>query len=102
MARGLNRLTATALKRTKPGLYIDGGGLYLQITEAKGGGCNRSWLFRYKVDGRDRWMGGGPTHTVPLAIAREWARAQRVLRLAGDDPIANRDAERAARKAASA
>src|SRR5262245_18062016 len=102
MARTLSRLSAADLKRNKVGLIADEGGLYLQVTEAKGGGHNRSWLFRYKVAGRDRFMGGGSTHTVTLALAREWARQQRLLRFAGVDPIAARDAERAARAQESA
>jgi integrase len=96
MARALHRLSAAALRRNKVGLYADGGNLYLQVTEAEGGGdLNRSWLFRFKVGGKDRWMGGGSTHTVSLAEAREWAREQRKLRLAGIDPIAHRDKMRA-------
>jgi integrase len=103
MARGQHRLSAAALKRNKPGTFADGGGLYLQITGAKGGGVNRSWLFRYKIDkDRDRWMGLGPTHTISLAEAREAALQCRKARLAGVDPITHRDAERAAKAQASA
>ena len=92
MARALHRLSAAALRRNKVGLYADGGNLYLQVTEAEGGGFNRSWLFRFKVGGKDRWMGGGSTHTVSLAEAREWAREQRKLRLAASirSPTATR------------
>src|SRR6478672_13895136 len=96
MARALHRLSAAVLRRNKVGLYADGGNLYLQVTEAEGGGdLNRSWLFRFKVGGKDRWMGGGSTHTVSLAEAREGAREQRKLRLACIDPIAHRDKMRA-------
>jgi len=39
----LNKLTALKAEREKrPGVYSDGGGLYLQIT-ARG---SRSWIFR--------------------------------------------------------
>jgi integrase len=100
---GIYRLTAAALKRNKIGLYADGGGLYLQITEAKNGGVNRSWLFRFKVGkDRDRWMGLGPTHTISLAQAREKARQARAQRLDGVDPIEQRNATRAAEAQASA
>ena len=104
MARALHRLSAAALKRNKAGLFADGGGLYLQVTEAKGGGFNRSYLFRYDdlVTGRDRWMGGGAVHTVSLAEARDWAREQRKLRLAGIDPIAHRNEVRAGKAQAEA
>jgi integrase len=100
---GFHRLTAAALKRNKIGIYADGGGLYLQITKAKNGGVNRSWLFRYKVGkDRDRWMGLGPTHTISLAEAREAALQCRKARLAGIDPIAQRAERRAAEAQASA
>jgi integrase len=103
MARALHRLSAAVLRRNKIGTFADGGGLYLQVNEAKGGGdLNRSWLFRYKVGRRDRWMGGGSVHTITLAMAREWARQQRVLLFAGVDPITHRNAERAAKAQASA
>ena len=75
----------------------------MQITEAKSGGdFNRSWLFRYKVGGRDRWMGGGSVHTVSLGEAREWAREQRLLRQNDVDPIASRDEMRASKAQAEA
>jgi len=103
MARALHRLSAATLKRNKVGVFADGGGLVLQVTKARdGGNLNRSWLFRYKVAGKDRWMGGGSTHTVSLAEAREWAREQRKLRLAGIDPINHRNAERAEKVQAAA
>lgn len=103
MARVWDRLTHAALKRRRIGLFADGGGLYLQVTEPKDGDdLNRSWLFRYKVDGKDRWMGGGSVHTRGLAEAREWARQQRLHRLAGIDPIAHRNAEKAAKAVAEA
>jgi integrase len=100
---GMHRLTAAALKRTRPGLYADGGGLYLQVSEGEDGGLNRSWLFRFKVaKDRDRWMGLGSVHTVTLKEARERARQQRLLRLDGIDPIEHRAAARAAKAQASA
>jgi integrase len=102
--RRIHRLSASAVKRSKPGLHPDGGGLYLQVTEAKSGGLlNRSWLFRYKVGkNRDRWMGGGSVHTITLVMAREWARQARVQRCEGIDPIEQRKATRAAKAQADA
>jgi hypothetical protein len=50
----VNKLSARAVANAKtPGLYGDGGGLYLQVS-ATG---TRSWLFRYKVGGRSRCLG---------------------------------------------
>jgi len=92
-------LTVRRVERTvKPGRYGDGGGLWLQVVNPR----NRSWLFRWERDGRDHTMGLGPVHTVSLELAREKARACRLLLLDGVDPREHRDAERAARAAAKA
>jgi integrase len=101
LANGIFRLTAAALKRTKPGHYGDGLGLWLQVSAGKGGKRNRSWVFRYVVNGRTREMGLGGTHTISLAKARELARECREQRLAGIDPIEHRKARRAAQAAAA-
>jgi len=94
----INRLSAvTVSTRTKPGLYADGGGLYLQI--AKGG--SKSWIFRYMLAGRARKMGLGSINTVPLKLARERAAEQRLKLLDADDPIELRKAERMAKLATS-
>ena len=77
MGREINRLTGADLRRSKPGVYADGGGLYLQITDAQGhsSSINRSWLFRFAIAGRpERWMGLGSLNTVSLVEARERAR----------------------------
>src|SRR5262245_13280687 len=60
VGREINRLTGADLRRSKPGVYADGGGLYLQITEAQDhSSINRSWLFRFTLNGHERWMGLG-------------------------------------------
>jgi integrase len=100
MARGIGRLPAS-YRNLKPGMHCDGGGLYLQITEAAGGGHNRSWVFRYTLAGRVRDMGVGSIHTVSLGAAREQARHCRRLLLERKDPIEHREAERAKNLAAS-
>jgi len=97
MGRHLHRLTALKVGRAKAGLHADGGGLYLQVTKGPGGDLRRSWLFRFKVGPKDRWHGLGPAHTVSLAEAREAALRCRKLRLAGEDPIEQRKAERTAK-----
>jgi integrase len=102
LARGINRLTGADLRRSKPNLHADGGGLYLQITAAKNDpSVNRSWLFRFAINGRERWMGLGALNTVPLGEARERARQCRLLVLDGIDPIDARQ-ERRAKEAAAA
>jgi integrase len=89
-------LTARQVEtRRLPGLFADGGGLYLQVT-ASGA---RSWIFRYQLAGRRRDMGLGSAERfgVTLAEARERARAARRLVEEQIDPI---DARRAERNAA--
>jgi len=78
------------------GRYPDGGGLYLQITPTGA----RSWIFRYRVAGRERQMGLGPLEFVSLADARAKARSARLQRYNGEDPLGDRIARRP--KAASA
>ena len=56
----------------KQAWYGDGGGLWLAV-----GPNSRSWVFRYMVDGKARWMGIGSFDTVGLAEAREKARLLR-------------------------
>lgn len=65
------------------GRYPDGGGLYLQITPSGA----RSWIFRYRVAGRERQMGLGPLEFVSLSDAREKARVARLQRYHGEDPL---------------
>lgn len=95
MARTLNRLSAMKVaKVTAPGLYGDGAGLWLQVS-ATGA---KSWLFRFTLDGRHRYMGLGALHTVSLAEARGKALEARKMVLDGIDPISARAAQRAAAK----
>ena len=94
----INRLSVAAVNaKTKPGLYADGLGLYLQV--AKGG--SKTWIFRYMLAGRPRKMGFGSVHTVSLKLARERAGEQRLKLLDADDPIELRKAERLEKLAAS-
>jgi integrase len=102
MARGIGRLSGADLRRVEPGMWCDGGNLWLQVTEAKDGSMSRSWIFRYGLNGRVRSMGLGPIHTVGLKEAREKARKCREQLLEGIDPIAHRDSERATKMAAGA
>jgi integrase len=99
VARTLNRLSNFRVERAKrPGMYADGGGLYLRVAE----GGSKQWIFRYVINGRLRDMGIGPEHTLTLAEARERATAARKLRLDGIDPIEHKRAQRAAQQAADA
>ena len=84
MAKRFAKLTALQVERlAKPGHYGDGYGLYLQIN-ANG---KKSWIFRYEIRGRERYMGLGPLHQVSLLQAREAARELRYCLVNGDDPL---------------
>ncbi len=94
MAQLLDRLSALkATKLTKPGMYLDGGGLYLQVTAGKTM-VAKSWVFRFKFKGRQRDMGLGPASVLGLADARERAKEARRLLLEGIDPLEARNAAR--------
>lgn len=88
MAR-IRVLTALQIRHHKPGMYADGLGLYLKVRP----GDSKSWVFRYRIDGKLRDMGLGPFHTVSLADAREKAEACRIMRLKGLDPLEERSKE---------
>lgn len=95
-----NKLTPLAIKNaSKPGLYGDGLGLYLQVSKFG----TKSWLFRYMRDGVPRKMGLGATHTVTLAKARQLAAEHRLaVRVEDVDPIEVRRERRAARRVEAA
>lgn len=63
-------------------------GLALQITQTGA----RSWVFRYRHNGRRREAGLGPYPDVLLAKAREYAREARDLLRQGTDPLEERQA----------
>src|SRR5690348_13716584 len=93
MSTNLNKLSARAVANAKtPGLRGDGGGLYLQVSTTG----TKSWVFRYKVGNRSRYMGLGSLITVGLSEARDLAAEARRLRLQHVDPIDHRDGVRAA------
>lgn len=68
-------------------LLSDGAGLYLQVR-----GGSKAWVLRFKIKGRTRYLGLGPLHTVPLALAREKAAEARRQLLKGVDPVHERKA----------
>jgi integrase len=99
MKRQGSKLTAAAVRTaTKPGLYGDGHGLYLQVSAFD----TKSWVFRYMIGGRARKMGLGPLHTVSLAEARKRAADARLKALDAIDPIDEHKTQRAARRVEAA
>lgn len=90
-------LTAKGVEAKRdPGMYGDGGGLYLRVgpTGAK------SWILRTVIHGKRRELGLGSCDLVTLAEAREKAAELRKAARSGQDPDAQRKA--AARAAALA
>jgi integrase len=99
MARQVGKLTVLDIKNeTRPGLYGDGAGLYLNVGPTGG----KSWIFRYMLNGKAREMGLGPLHTITLAQARQRAADQRRAKLDGIDPLEQRRATKAAAALAAA
>jgi integrase len=91
MARTANRLTALKVeKASRPGMYADGGGLYLRVTKEG----TKNWVYRFMLNGRPRWMGIGPLALYGLQEARGKALDAGRLRHSGVDPI---EARRSAR-----
>jgi integrase len=71
---------------TQRGRYACGHGLYLQISEWG----TRSWIFRYRRDGRSRHVGLGSCTYITLAEARDKAFEYRRLLAKGGDPLDER------------
>ena len=93
---GLTLKRIAAAKR--PGRYADGHNLYLQV----GPSGTKSWLIRYVIKGRERWMGLGALADFNLEEARARAKAARQLLADGIDPLEARKAREAEEAAAAA
>ena len=92
MSYTMNKLSATKVRMvTRPGMHGDGAGLWLQVSKTG----SKSWIFRYDFFGRRREMGLGSCNTVDLTLAREKARACRMVLLEKRDPLEERDKARA-------
>jgi len=95
----IGQLTALKVARlSDPGLYLDGAGLYLQVSKTG----TKSWLYCFTLHGRSREMGLGSLNDVSLAEAREKAAEARKLKQSGVDPIEARKAARDAARLAAA
>jgi integrase len=95
MARTLHKLSAVKLASLKDGYHGDGGGLYHRVA-----GKSHGWIFRFGLGGRVRDAGLGSYPTISLRRARELAAEYRQAVVQGIDPIASRDAKRAAQRVA--
>ena len=91
----MGKLTALQITRTKKaGFYGDGGNLYLKVTPSG----TKSWVFRFKIDGKSRMHGLGSVDTVTLAEARDKALECRRALLDGLDPIIEKEKHRITKK----
>jgi integrase len=81
-------------KLSKPGVYGDGAGLYIRVTD----GGSKHWIFRYTLAGKAHWMGLGPYPEVTLLYARQKSLEASRVRLTGADPIAERDTANARKR----
>lgn len=92
MARPTNKLSVKFAEKPdlKPGLYGDGGGLYLQVSSFE----TKAWVFRYMMAGRPRKMGLGDFELVSLKDARKKRDAAYSLVVDGVDPIEERKARK--------
>lgn len=79
---------------TAKGRYSDQtiAGLFFQVTSPKA----KSWVLRYQIAHRTRWMGLGPYPLVTWTTARQKAREARLQLLDGVDPVEARKAQKAA------
>jgi integrase len=90
--QGLGQQDINALNT--PGVYRFSRGLYLQVT----GAAAKSWIYRYTVLNRTRYMGLGSARDVTLAQARKRVEELRVNQVSKKiDPIGARTADRLAK-----
>jgi len=82
MGRLINKLTTAGIKKLATGMHNDGNGLYLKVTK-KGG---RSWIYRYKRNGKTTDMGLGSLADVTLGEARDLAKKHK----SSPDPLASK------------
>lgn len=102
MARLTNRLTDNEVRNiTEPRLHNDGNGLYLQVKAHQPDEgpeyVTKSWIYRFKLNGKSRYQGLGWYPETSLADARKKATASRNQVEAGIDPIEAKKTERAAK-----
>lgn len=83
------KLTDAKLRTlSTPGKHFDGGGLYLELTQAGG----RYWRMKYRHGGKEKRLALGVYPTVSLKAARDAATEARTALQTGDDPGAQRKA----------
>lgn len=91
-AQGVNLLKDKQVKTLPPGKHCDGGGLYLIVDQTGA----RRWQAHFTAGGRRREMGLGGVQGLSLADAREKMREIKSQIASGIDPIADKEAKKAA------
>lgn len=79
-------LTELKIKHAQVGYWLDGDGLYLQVSKSGA----KSWIYRYQLNGRRREMGLGSVSDVPAKDARRRVAEARALVLDKIDPVEQR------------
>ena len=87
MGTGKHKLSDTKIRNPKPGKYIDGAGLHLEVTKT---GLQK-WKYRYTLDRRRREMHLGSG--LGLKQARDEHEKYAHVLKAGNDPIKYRQQE---------
>jgi integrase len=87
----MGKLNALKVDKAGPGMHADGDGLYLQVGQNGG----RSWLYRYTIAGKERYLGLGSVKDISLRQAREKAADARKLKSSGVDPLEAKRSQRA-------
>lgn len=98
----INKLSARqveAIRKNKTvGKHFDGGGLYLQVTDAGG----MYWRYKYRLGGKEKLYAIGTLDDFGLAEARiEHANARKIV-MHGDDPVQVRTEKKAEKEAVRA
>jgi integrase len=87
---GEKKLSALAVKNAAPGVYADGGSLYLSVSKSG----SRRWLYRYRSGARVKDLGLGDATVISLGDARTLRDRWRKELALGRDPIEARRAEK--------
>jgi len=79
-------LTELKIKHAKPGYWLDGEGLYLQVSKSGA----KSWIYRFQLNGKRREMGIGSLAGISAKEARRRAVDARALVHDKIDPLEHR------------
>lgn len=85
----INKISQIAFKNLKPDikerLVADGGGMFIRIRSLVDGGAI-SFRYKYRIEGKQKWVNIGAHPTIGLKDAREKRNLFKLLLLEGKDP----------------